>query len=201
MTIKRIGIFSGVFDPIHKGHIGFALEAIKETKLDEVYLLLEANPRRKTGVTHVSHRIAMAKLATKPYKKLRVLELPDRQFSVAKTLPRLQMRFPNSELVMLIGSDMLEHMPDWPLVSRLRNQTELVVGVRQGTTKAKVTELIAQLPDTTKQSIMFKSPAAGVSSAAIREAVRDRHDTKSALPSIRGYIRTNWLYSAVPSDS
>src|SRR3989344_5400875 len=143
---KRIGIFGGAFDPVHAGHIGFALAAIKKANLDKVYLLVESKPRHKTGVTHMAHRLAMAKLATARHSKLGVLEMPDQQFSVAKTLPRLKRRFQNEELVLLIGSDLLDHISAWPLVDRLLEDVGLVVALRQQVTVNGVKQNVKNLP-------------------------------------------------------
>ena len=82
--MSKVGIFSGTFDPVHAGHIAFALEAMESAGLDKVYFLPESMPRRKSGVTHYAHRLAMLELALKPYNKLSILELPDKQFSVVK---------------------------------------------------------------------------------------------------------------------
>ena len=87
---KRIGIYAGAFDPVHKGHVSFALQAIELAGLDEVAFVPEPRPRNKAGVTHLSHRIAMLRLAVKGHPKLKILEVPDKQFLVATSLPRLR---------------------------------------------------------------------------------------------------------------
>ena len=92
--MSRIGVFSGSFDPVHKGHIAFALEAAKTAKLEKVYMAPEIKPRRKPGITHFAHRVAMLKLAVRSQPKLEVLELPDKYFLPQKTLAQLRQRFP-----------------------------------------------------------------------------------------------------------
>ena len=199
--MKRIGIFSGVFDPVHSGHIGFPLAAIQKANLDKVYLLVESKPRRKTGVTHVAHRVAMAKLATAHHPKLAVLVLPDRQFSVAKTLPRLRQRFSEEKLVLLIGSDMLEHMPDWPLVGNMLDQVELVIARRRGTSVQAVQQLIHALPAIPKKFQIIQSPAPETSSERIRESIKLSKSATNVPPSIRSYIIDNWLYVSPSASS
>ncbi len=196
----RVGIFSGVFDPVHKGHISFALTALREAKLDSVYFLVEAKPHRKTGVSHVAHRIAMAKLATAPYPKLRVLELPDKQFTVAKTLPRLNKIFSGSQLHFLCGSDMLRHMPDWLHVDRLLKQAGLVVGVREPDDQKIAQKLISRLPCSPVTITVINSPEPGVSSGQIREAIKNHKTAKGLLPSTQKYAGKHWLYE-LPSGS
>lgn len=191
---KRIGIFSGVFDPIHLGHVGFALAAAREAKLDEVYFLIEAQPRRKSGVTHQAHRAAMAKLALASHSKLKLLELPDRQLSVTKTLPRLNQQFPDAKLVFIAGADMLEHMPDWPLVGRLLEQMELLVGTKGNIEKNTIKSLIKSLPAQPKKLFIITSPSPDISSKNIRDALQSGKSAKGITPSVDGYIKKNWLY-------
>src|SRR5258708_32608937 len=102
---KTIGILSGSFDPIHAGHISLALAALEKADLQAVYFLPEPLPRRKTGVTHIAHRIAMLTRALQAFPQLQVLELPDRQFTIARSLPRLKQRFAGRDLCFIMGSD------------------------------------------------------------------------------------------------
>ena len=43
----KIGIYAGTFDPIHLGHINFAISAVRTTDLDKVVIVAEKNPYRK----------------------------------------------------------------------------------------------------------------------------------------------------------
>ncbi len=199
--MKRIGIFSGSFDPVHRGHIGIALEAITQVTLDEVYFLVETQPRRKSGVTHPAHRMAMLQLALRSHPKLKVLELPDQQFSVAKTLPRLQQRFADSELFFIVGSDMLEHMPQWPLLGQLLMNMGLIVAARGSMGTDKIQRSINTLPGDFKVTIIINSPYPDLSSRAIRETLLANHSSPDVLPSIRRYIKQHWLYSVVVPNS
>ncbi|HEU5121705.1 MAG TPA: adenylyltransferase/cytidyltransferase family protein, partial [Candidatus Saccharimonadales bacterium] len=62
--MRRIGIYSGTFDPVHYGHIAFAASAIRACNLDEVVFLPEPQPRYKAGVTDIAHRLALLTMAT-----------------------------------------------------------------------------------------------------------------------------------------
>ncbi|MEI9913739.1 MAG: adenylyltransferase/cytidyltransferase family protein [Candidatus Saccharibacteria bacterium] len=46
MKARKIGIYAGSFDPIHLGHITFALQAIEQAGLDKVYFLPEESTTR-----------------------------------------------------------------------------------------------------------------------------------------------------------
>ncbi|HEY1064222.1 MAG TPA: hypothetical protein VGE30_02895 [Candidatus Saccharimonadales bacterium] len=192
--MKRIGIYSGTFDPVHAGHIGFALQAITEAKLDAVYFLPERRPRNKIGTEHFGHRVAMLKRASRPHRKLHVLELEDVSFSVATTLPRLQKRFPKAQLVFLAGSDIVAHVPQWDNSEQLLRQVEVVVGVRAADTLAVIQESVGRWAVRPKALFVFESAAPAVSSRKVREALRKRAHVPGLLRSVERYSNRNWLY-------
>jgi len=196
----RVGILSGLFDPIHDGHVQLALAAAKAAQLDTVYFLVEGNPRRKSGVTHQAHRIAMVKRAIAKQPKLQLLELPDRQFSVARTLPRLQQKFKDDSLVLIAGSDWLEHMPSWPLVHRLLEQTSLVLARRGKTTSKTIKEGLAALPTNPSGLWIISSPKPNLSSKKIRTSLMAGRQARGLDKDVRSYIKQHWLY-VLPSSS
>lgn len=42
--MSRIGIYSGSFNPVHAGHIAFALQALESANLKTIYFLPERRP-------------------------------------------------------------------------------------------------------------------------------------------------------------
>lgn len=195
--MKRIGIFSGSFDPVHEGHVALALQAIKRAKLDCVYFSPETKPRRKHSVTHFAHRVEMLRLATKDYPVLEVLELPDSQFSVAKTLPRLKHRYPKADLFFICGGDMLEHMPSWPFIERFLSNVGLIVGARDKST-GQVEDLLSRLPKPALETHIITSKLPHVSSRELRQAIGNQQKADGLLASTIKYIDVNWLYHQVP---
>lgn len=191
--MKRIGIYSGTFDPVHAGHIGFALQAMEAAQLDTVYFLPERRPRDKTGTEHFGHRVAMLRRATKPHRRLHVLELEDVSFTVDRTMARLQKRFPKAQLVFLFGSDVVQNMNAWPGVERLITASELVVGIRSQDSLGNVENALAALPVQPTFTII-ESYGAEVSSRKIREALRQRQYVPGLLSSVQRYSNRNWLY-------
>lgn len=195
---KKIGIYSGTFDPVHKGHIGFALEAIRTAGLDIIYFMPDMIPYRKEGVTHYAHRLAMLKLALRPYPNLRVLEVSDKQFTIAKTLPKLKRLFPHDQLHMLMGTDVVEGLRGghWPYSERLLDAVTIVVGVRSDTEITRAHQLIESVQPS---GIIVETSLPHVSSRAIRNALHAGKAHQDLLESLRAYITENWLYAAVPS--
>lgn len=189
----RIGIYSGTFDPVHAGHIAFALQAVTAAKLSRVYFVPERAPRGKRHVTHYAHRVAMIHRATRPYTQLEVLELEDKAFSVAHTLPRLRRDFPDDELVYLCGSDVIAHMAQWPHVAQFLQQVELCVGRRGNETQHSIEQALETLPLPLKVTF-FDSHAPAVSSSQVRAALREKRGARGLLASVKVYAAQEWLY-------
>ncbi len=198
--MRRIGFFSGTFDPIHKGHIAFALQALEAANLDVIYFMPEAKPRRKDGMTHYSHRVAMLKIALKPYKNLRVFEVPDKQFSVQKTMPRLQARFKGDELLLLVGSDAAMHLSnvgEWPGAKGMLEAFGLVVGMRGNADDDVIHKELRVIENMVPELIVVRSKKRHASSRDIRLAVRSGKHHDELLKGISSYIKQNWLYESV----
>lgn len=194
--MKRIGIYSGTFNPVHAGHVAFALQAMQAAKLDTLYFLPERHPRHKKGVEHFAHRVAMLKQAVRPYPKFDVLELDDISFSVQRTLPKLQVLFAGGELVFLVGSDTVRHMAEWPHSNRLFADVELVVAMRRGQTVNETKQIIAAWPQSPVVTLI-NSYAPDVSSTDVRRALQTRQPTKGLLKSVSRYSNHHWLYVSV----
>ncbi len=189
----RIGIYSGTFNPIHAGHISFALQAIETAGLDRVYFLPERYRQKKDDVAHFGHRTAMIRQALKPHKQLDLLELNDISFSVKKTWPYLLNRFNGNDLSLLVGSDVLMALGTWPYVDVLLETAELIVGVRSGDAD-KIDTALTLLPVQPYQTHIIDSYAAEVSSSKVRAALRSRQNIQGLLASVESYSNRNWLY-------
>ncbi|HUY85243.1 MAG TPA: nicotinate-nicotinamide nucleotide adenylyltransferase [Candidatus Dormibacteraeota bacterium] len=192
--MARIGIYAGTFDPVHAGHITFALQSLRAAQLDKLYFLPERRPRNKHHVEHFGHRVAMLKRATAPYPQFDVLELVDVSFSVERTLPELRQRFKDAELAFLFGSDILPRLRDWPKVDRLLMSSELVIGLREDDDRQRLRRLIEAWPSPPKALTMFDSYAPKVSSGRVRDALRRRQSAPGLLTSVERYSDHHWLY-------
>jgi nicotinate-nucleotide adenylyltransferase len=192
--MARIGIYAGTFDPVHSGHIAFALQSLQAAKLDKICFLPERRPRQKQQVEHFGHRVAMLNRAVKPYPEFEVLELVDISFNVERTLPYLQRLFPKSELVFLFGSDVIGGLADWPRVDKLLKSSELVIGLRFQDDRQKIHQIVEGWQTQPKAVTIFESFAPEVSSGKIRESLRKRQATEGLLKSVERYSDSHWLY-------
>lgn len=201
MAQKRIGIYSGTFDPVHAGHIAFALQAMEQAGLDKLYFLPERRPRHKQGVEHFGHRVAMLKQALQPHPKFDVLELNDISFSVVRTMPKLRHLFPDDQLVFLFGSDAIGGLPSWPQAERFLRQTELVIGCRWQDDTSGIEKLITGWPTYPRKYVIIDSYAPEVSSGSIRAALQRRQSIRGLLKSVENYSNRNWLYVSLAAET
>lgn len=200
--MKKIGIYSGTFDPVHEGHLAFARAAVEKCGLDKVFFLVEPRPRRKQGVKALEHRSEMVRLAVEHEPKFGSILLEQQRFTATDTLPVLQRRFAGAELHMLMGDDMLAHFAEWPHVEELISGIRFVIGVRN-LTAAEVKRRIGIVQKTrgglTMSYQLFQAPAAGYSSSLIRRQIKSGKQPDGLSEQVFTYIRARGLYQ--PSES
>ena len=190
----RIGIYSGTFNPVHSGHVTFALQTLQAANLDKIYFLPERRPRYKKNVEHYGHRVAMIHQALQLHPKLEVLETDDVSFTVSRTLPRLEFQFPGAQLVFLMGSDVASHIHDWPNASLLLSRSELAVGLRADDSWHDIRLRLSALSITHDRVHVVESFAPDVSSKQVRQGLRERRYVHGLLSSVAHYSNRNWLY-------
>jgi nicotinate-nucleotide adenylyltransferase len=197
---RRIGIYSGTFDPVHVGHIAFAMQALEAANLDKVYFLPERRPREKNDVEHFAHRVAMIKQAIKPHPQFDIIELVDISFSIERTLPKLKAIFAGDDLVFLMGSDVIRSLPNWPKSERLLRKYEIVVGLRTPDNPDDIKDYIDSWTVKPESMTMFDSFAPDISSGKVRESLRKGHPVAGTLKSVERYSDHNWLYISLNID-
>jgi nicotinate-nucleotide adenylyltransferase len=190
----RIGIYSGTFNPVHSGHVTFALQTLQAANLDKIYFLPERRPRYKKHVEHYGHRVAMIRQALQLHPKLEVLETDDVSFTVSRTLPRLELRFPGAELVFLMGSDVVTHLQTWPNAEMLLQRCELAIGLRAEAPWHELRLRLSALPIERSHIHIVESYAPDVSSKQVRQGLRERRYVRGLLSSVVHYSNRNWLY-------
>jgi nicotinic acid mononucleotide adenylyltransferase len=140
----------------------------------------------------------MLELALNAYPNLKVIELPDKNFTYTRTMPRLMTRFTGDELHLLFGSDVLTTMHHWPHHRALLGLSGLVVGVRAGQSKSYVEAMAGRLPQPKHGLIILQTARHEISSAEIREAIGRGDQPEGGLEGVLGYVREHWLYQRIP---
>lgn len=142
----RIGIYSGTFDPIHQGHLAFAQKAQEVCGLDRVVFIPDPQPRAKQAVTALNHRLSLIATAIGSLPGLESLTLTTPQFTVKETLPEIQTRFPNTNITLLLGSDVVQTFSyRWDGLQTLFRQTHLAIGMRAHDDQQTIVKLLSDM--------------------------------------------------------
>ncbi len=197
--LNKVGIFAGSFDPIHNGHLAFA-ELALENGVDKVFFLVEPRPRRKQGVRALEHRQEMVRLATKNNSKLGVIHLDHAKFTAFDTLPLLQARFKNQELVLLFGDDvishMVDHLSDWPHIEDIAKHTSLLIAAPSAHQAALADRLKAVMEFGVKFRFQFVMPSLAVRSSQIRHVLKTGKATTDVPQATLDYIKRFSIYAS-----
>lgn len=189
--LPRIGIYSGSFDPVHAGHIVFALHSQKIAGLEQVYFVPERRPQHGAEPEHYVHRSVMLKRALDPYKQFSIFELPDARLT-SRSLSRVVEALPPADFSLLTtASELLWHEGDLPA---LYHKLHLVIAV---TSHAQMAEVLTRLTGTDRPlgNLTFVDIGTDhISSAEIRKSLRAGMPARGILPSVWRYARKQWLY-------
>ena len=127
----KIGLFGGSFDPVHLGHLLVAQAAVEELGLDRLFFIPAAQspfkPDSKPAPAAV--RLQLLRLALAGRTNYEIDEQEIRRGGVSYTVDTLRdyaKRFPAAELFYLIGTDHLEHLPEWREPAELARLAEFV---------------------------------------------------------------------------
>lgn len=189
--LPRVGIYSASFDPVHAGHIVFALKAQKIAGLEQVYFVPERSPLRGGEPEHYVHRSVMLQRALQPYRQFMTFDLPDARLT-SKSLTRVVEKLPPAEYSLLTtASELLWHEAELPA---LYHKLHLVVAV---TSHAQMAEVLNRLTtcDRPLGNLTFVDIGTDhISSATVRQGIRSGKAVRGLLPSVWHYARKQWLY-------
>jgi nicotinate-nucleotide adenylyltransferase len=143
---RRIGIYTGTFDPIHEGHLAFSHEATRLCNLDKVIIIPEASPRKKPDVTDIETRLTLIKQAATAHAHIETMSLSTPRFTVKDTLPEIEQQFTDATLTLLVGSDIVRtFLYRWDGLPELFTRTSLAIGMRDGETVEDMQSIITEL--------------------------------------------------------
>ncbi|HSX30365.1 MAG TPA: hypothetical protein VLE99_00405 [Candidatus Saccharimonadales bacterium] len=189
--LPRIGIYSGGFDPVHAGHIVFALKSQKIAGLERVYFVPERKPQHGSEPEHYVHRSVMLQRALQPYKQFSIFELPDARLT-SRSFARIAHALPKAEYSLLAtASELLWYERELPALYR---KLHLVIAV---TSHAQMAEVLARLSASNRPlgNLTFVDIGTDhISSADIRKGLRAGQPVRGILPSVWRYARKQWLY-------
>ena len=135
--MARIGIYGGSFNPPHVGHRLAAEEMIAHLDLDRLLVIPAATPPHKKlalGSPTAEERLALCRAAFAPVKKAEVSDVEVRREGASYTVDTLRLlraQYPEDQLFLLMGSDMLLSFDQWREPEQIAELATLAVMHRE----------------------------------------------------------------------
>lgn len=190
---KRIGIYSGSFNPVHEGHLNIARFIIENKLVDEVWFLVSPrNPLKdKAGLIDEHIRLEMLKLAIDGNP---AMTASDFEFSMpvpsysSDTLRQLSLQYPENQFSLIIGSDNALVFDQWKDYQYILNNFPVLVYPRISYDFSRVASSFPAMH-------LLASPLFEVSSTQIRKLIETQKDAGQWLhPSVYQFIIEHNLY-------
>ena len=166
--MSRLGVFGGMFDPVHKGHLEAARYAKELLHLDCVKLIPCNIPNHRTSAySSGTHRLAMLELATKNEFGIEVDDIELRKTSVSYTVETVKVMKENAvadSIVFILGMDSFNSITSWFDWKELFSICSLLVLGRSGSSVSETVSNKIQLKKrfTSDVSDFFQEPAGRV---------------------------------------
>jgi nicotinate-nucleotide adenylyltransferase len=177
VTVRRIGLFGGTFDPPHLGHVAALRAAAHTGRFDLIEVTVAGDPyqKRAQGVVHpAALRLEMARAA---FASLPLVVVSDREIRregpsyTIDTVRELLLDW--DEVDLLIGADLVAHISSWHDAEVLARLVRIGVIPRPGGD--------AQVP-TGWRSYEIPMEPVDLSSTFIREIPLSHTDLHEFLP-------------------
>lgn len=131
---KRIGIFGGTFNPVHKAHVEIANEFLNKFSLDLLYIIPNNIPPLKEshGVSG-EDRLNMLKIAFSGNDKVKVSDIELNRVGTSytcDTIAEIKEMHKEGELFFLMGDDWIDNFDKWKNFRYILDNVNLVIAYR-----------------------------------------------------------------------
>jgi nicotinate-nucleotide adenylyltransferase len=190
--MERIGLFGGSFDPVHLGHLLVAQAAREELDLARLVFIPAAQSpfKPESAPTPAPQRLQLLRLASAGKTWCQIDEQEIQRGGVSYTIDTVRdyaSRFPQAQLLYLIGADHLPQLPKWRAAEELARLAEFVVIPRPG-------QAATPFPGPFRGHWLAGFPL-GVSSSQIRARVKAGLTIDHLVPDpVAQAVRNNRLY-------
>ena len=192
--MRKIGIFSGTFDPVHTGHLDMAQACLNALGLEKVLLMPSGRPLAREPEADASHRLRMLQLATAGRKGLEACgaDVQKTPRYAVDTVRWVRKAYPDAQLVYIIGADKPADIPTWREASALFQLCDFAVLPRSGHDAEGLRDFLLGHG---ARAALVPAPARPISSGQIRACLRLLSDAQGMLPpEVAEYIAANGLY-------
>ena len=200
----RIGIYGGAFNPVHKGHIKLAEEVKTKANLDKIIIMPSGQSPHKSSNSLVdsTHRLEMCRLAFAGEDYIvsdLEIKREGKSYTV-DTVTELKKIYPEDELFLIMGSDMLLCFDRWYRYEDILSVVTICATTRQG--DISLDELKAYSRDVLgKETLIIDFEPFECSSTKVRDALVSGEDASSMISAdVLAYIIEKGLYTDEYTD-
>jgi nicotinate-nucleotide adenylyltransferase len=186
----RVGLFGGLFDPPHIGHLIIAQHVTEEFHLDKMLFIPAGNPPHKHHYSPYDTRYTMTELAIAGNKKFFMSDvekkMPDKTYTI-EVIKALRAGS-DDELYLIIGSDQWREIETWKEPEALFKECRIVVVRRPHYDLSKEAKFYDRIMTST-------APMIDISSTNIRARIQKNLSVRYlTTASVEKYIAQNNLY-------
>lgn len=199
--MERIGIFGGTFNPPHIGHIHGVKQAMEALNLQKVLLVpdyIAPHKEMAPGTPTPEERFEMLKIAAAGDPRLEVCDIEFKRGGVsytADTVTALKARYPDSQLVLLMGTDMFSCFHQWRNWKSIAENVVLGVMCRGGKGEEAAIQAARKELDARGVRVeLARNDAVTISSTQMRRLLAFRCGDDFLLAGVADYIRERGLY-------
>lgn len=201
--MSRIGLFGGTFNPPHLAHKRLSDEMKEKLSLSEVLIMPTFTPPHKEAESLASSedRLSMCKLTfSENYYNVCDLEIKreGKSYTVL-TLEELKKIYPEDEIYLVIGSDMLLSFHKWYRYEDILSMCTLCVISREDEKTAQAlsdyAKNVLQRYEEKGEIVISRSSPVELSSTLIRDRISEGEDVSAFLEEkTYDYIKEKGLY-------
>jgi nicotinate-nucleotide adenylyltransferase len=220
--LRRVGLFGGTFNPIHRGHVQVARDVLHKFKLTAVQFIPSALPPHKTEgfLASAADRYAMACRALADEPALKVSDIEIQRSGPSYTIDTLR-RFMDAQprdlhLFFMVGLDAFLEIHTWKAYRQLFDLAAFIVMTRPQAAKTDqgmemltlqfAKERISDAYELSKnrdglfhpeKQAIYLAPVTPVdiSSSRIRDMIREGRSVHQwVAPKVAAYIESKGLY-------
>lgn len=130
---KKIAMYGGTFDPMHRGHLHVIDEVYARTDYEHILCVpTSKNPMKKNNpIASNKDRLAMVSLALKDREYVSILDYEINHKNTSYTIDTISFIYNNYNigylLGLIIGADVVPTLHRWIHFNSLKNKIELVI--------------------------------------------------------------------------
>ena len=187
--MKKIGVLGGTFDPVHRGHMSLARDAMDQGGLDEVvFMPAKLQPfKAHEDVTPSEDRIAMLRLATEYIHGFTVstieMDMEGLSYTYLSLRKMKKALGDDYKIFFISGTDTSLKMGMWKEAEKLLTENVFIVGERPGYKSEELQECIKLHRDTYgTETIIINNKRLEISATDIRERIGNGEQIGDLVP-------------------